>query len=238
MSSAPKPGTQQQRDDSRGLGRGGAENATLIIGPVFLILAGWFAFRPDRPVELPEMVHIDRAAITSEAPRPFKSDSTMLVAGFDKKCQDCHQLFRSNPNTPTRLNQHANIVQAHGMNDRCFNCHDLENRNLLALPGGATLTFAESARLCATCHGTTYRDWQAGTHGRTTGSWDVTSGNQRRLSCTECHDPHAPAFGPMVLLPGPNTLRMGEINRGHGGQRRHNPLRPNWDAHADGEGHH
>ena len=32
---------------------------------------------------------------------------------------------------------------------------------------------------------------------------------QRRLKCTECHDPHSPAYPRMQPLPGPNTLRMG-----------------------------
>jgi hypothetical protein len=62
--------------------------------------------------------------------------------------------------------------------------------------------------LCAQCHGTTYRDWQRGMHGKTMGSWDKSSGKQRRLLCTECHNPHAPAYGRLAPLPGPRTLRM------------------------------
>ena len=42
---------------------------------------------------------------------------TMLVAGFTKKCTECHSLFTSDPDTPLRLNQHRNIVQAHGTKD-------------------------------------------------------------------------------------------------------------------------
>ncbi len=143
--------------------------------------------------------------------RPTMDDPpTINVAGFAKKCSECHSLFESTPETPLRLNQHADIVQAHGMNDRCFNCHDNNDRGRLVLPGGKTIGFANAPRLCATCHGTTYRDWEVGMHGRTTGSWDPGSGRQVRLTCTQCHDPHAPAFRSMRSLPGPSTLRMSE----------------------------
>jgi hypothetical protein len=45
-------------------------------------------------------------------------------------------------------------------------------------------------------------------HGRTNGYWDASRGEARRLTCTECHDPHAPALPAMTPLPGPATIRM------------------------------
>ncbi len=151
---------------------------------------------------------------------------TIVVAGFTKKCMECHSLFTSAPDTPLRLSQHRNIVQGHGMNDRCFNCHDNADRNSLVLPDGSTIGFREAPRLCAGCHGLTYRDWQRGMHGRTIGSWDTSRPEHARLTCTRCHDPHAPAFDDMAALPGPDTLRMGEPHEPvHDPGSKRNPLR-------------
>jgi hypothetical protein len=199
----------------------------LLIGPVFLVAAAWFVWGPDlTPVPSADRVPPSPADIIPRPWRQMMTEPVIEVAGFRKKCMECHALFMSTPETPFRLNQHRNIIQAHGMNDRCFNCHDREDRNKLALPGRKTVAFGESPRLCATCHGTTYRDWQVGMHGRTTGSWDEASGRQSRLSCCQCHDPHAPAFPFMAALPGPNTLRMGKPAHAEPGvEQNPNPLR-------------
>jgi hypothetical protein len=198
-----------------------------LIGPVFLATALWFVFgRTPDDVPRAEPTLVSTADIIWPT-RPLMTDPpTMQVAGFAKKCNDCHSLFTSDPDTPLRLNQHRNIVQAHGMNDRCFNCHDRLDRGMLALPGGETIPFTDTARVCATCHGTTYRDWQAGMHGRTIESWDRWRPEHARLTCTECHDPHAPAFEPMLALPGPDTLRMGDQHEPvHDSEAKRNPLR-------------
>jgi hypothetical protein len=207
-----------------------------LIGPVFLVTAAWFIWGPQGKVPpVAERVIVSADAVRPATVREKTAEPILDVAGFDKKCQECHALFSSPTDAPLRLNQHRNIVQAHGMNDQCFNCHDREDRDRLALPRGRTISFAESERLCATCHGTTYRDWQRGMHGRTSGSWDASSGRQARLTCLDCHDPHAPAFAPMATLPGPNTLRMlgsGPPETVHAPSR--NPLRQ-WsrDEHAE-----
>ena len=198
-----------------------------LIGPVFLVTALWFLVGPtqdDIPVTRP--VAVSSAEIGWPVRELMTDPPTIEVAGFTKKCTECHSLFTSDPDTPLRLNRHRNIVQEHGMNDRCFNCHDNSDRGKLVLPGGATISFADVPRLCATCHGTTYRDWQAGMHGRTVESWNTSSPLYARLICTECHDPHAPAFDPMWALPGPETLRMGAQHAPvHDQQARRNPLR-------------
>ena len=218
------PGPPSGKDPARGP----ADAAIVaLIGPVFLATALWFIFgRTPDDVPRAEPILVSAAGISWPV-RPVMADPpTMLVAGFTKKCTECHSLFRSDPDTPLRLNQHRNIVQAHGMNDRCFNCHDNDDRGKLVLPGGETVGFADATRVCATCHGTTYRDWQAGMHGRTIGSWDPARAAHARLVCTECHDPHAPAFEPMLALPGPDTLRMGSRHEPvHDTEARRNPLR-------------
>jgi hypothetical protein len=130
------------------------------------------------------------------------------LGGFDRHCMECHRFFQPERETPRQLVQHVDIVMDHGLNDRCANCHDRVNTNRLALRGEETVSFAESAQLCAKCHGPTYRDWEHGMHGKTTGYWDRSRGEPRRFTCVECHDPHAPAFPTMPPQPGPHTLRM------------------------------
>ncbi len=134
----------------------------------------------------------------------------ILVDGVPQNCNGCHQIFQSNSPAGAALNYHNEIQLRHGLNNRCVNCHDPQNRERLTLRDGVTVSFAETAQLCAQCHGTVYRDWERGTHGKTLGSWITNSDAQRRLSCTECHNPHSPKYDPYKPLPGPNTLRMGE----------------------------
>ncbi|MHC4947688.1 MAG: hypothetical protein ACYTG1_05440, partial [Planctomycetota bacterium] len=127
------------------------------IGPVFLAVAAWMVWGPEPDVPTAPTAALDRSDIGPFPRRPALADPpTLAVAGFEKQCPDCHALFRSSPDTPLRLNQHRDIVQAHGMNDRCFNCHDNHQRHRLVLTDGSTVSFSESARLCANCHGPTY----------------------------------------------------------------------------------
>ena len=43
---------------------------------------------------------------------------------------------------------------------------------------GAEIAQADVVKLCAKCHGTIYRDWQAGVHGRQNGFWNAEHGRQ------------------------------------------------------------
>lgn len=154
--------------------------------------------------ELPRTPYVDSADIDPLALRATLSDPPRVeIGGYQQKCSDCHALFASLDVTPGDLRQHGHIALNHGINDRCYNCHAQEDRNLLVLRDGGRVGFSESQALCAQCHGTLYRDWERGMHGRTTGSWDPESSEHGRLRCVDCHDPHAPAFGPITLLPGP-----------------------------------
>jgi len=161
------------------------------------------------------------------APMPWREAKTVpeyRIAGLDLRCSTCHDLFESRPFiSPERLVQHTEFVYDHGTTNRCFNCHDNANRNRLRLVTGELIEFGDSVRLCAQCHGPLYRDWQRGLHGKKVGSW--AQGRGERLTCTQCHDPHAPAFAPMSLLPGPRTLRMGHQSADpHHGSYPHRPL--------------
>ena len=100
----------------------------------------------------------------------------------------------------------GDIAIAHGGNGRnssCFNCHNPDKLDQLVTRDGTTLKLEEATLLCASCHGPTYRDWEAGIHGRTTGYWRRDLGPARREGCASCHDPHAPAFPQFIPRPGP-----------------------------------
>ena len=96
-------------------------------------------------------------------------------------------MTRRNPRrcawTPTAniivAKEHPDIVMGHGQhgrNNNCFNCHNETNLVLLQPRDGRELKFADSPKLCGSCHGPTYRDWEAGAHGRTSGYWDRSKG--------------------------------------------------------------
>jgi len=207
-----------------------------MIIPVFLALVGWFSLdvdltdTPDAPtVQVP-------ASLVSTAPLRviIRGAPTIKAGGFDLRCSECHRLFPSRVDARSTMAQHRHIVLNHGLNDRCLNCHDQSDRNRLRLHDGSTVPFDEAQDLCSNCHGPTFRDWERGMHGRTNGYWNTDLGEQRRLTCTECHNPHSPDIPPMTLLPGPNTLRMGEQGQhdGTGGGGKRNPLRQ-WNVGGD-----
>ena len=187
----------------------------MLAGPVFILLGAWFFFGPRlAAVPIPPASVISSEDIDATPQRtPLGDPPVTKINSYERNCMDCHMLFPSPAGTQQLLRQHENVVLDHGLNDRCLNCHDNADRDRLVLHDGATIGYEQVELLCAQCHGPTYRQWQRGGHGRTTGYWDGQLGPRRRLGCTECHDPHAPAFDKFTPLPGPNTLRMGDQRR-------------------------
>jgi predicted CXXCH cytochrome family protein len=99
---------------------------------------------------------------------------------------------------------------AHGRsnrNDACYNCHNPAKLDQLVTRDGTKLKLEEATALCASCHGPSFRDWEAGVHGRTSGFWSREMGPSSREECASCHDPHAPAFPQLIPRPGPRPLR-------------------------------
>lgn len=183
----------------------------LLVG-VFGCLALWFVLggtRADVPAAPAILVTTEQVAPGARRV-PMREPATVVVGGFTHSCNDCHRIFEAGPQQREKRVQHTHIQLRHGMNDNCFNCHSRQDRNSLTLTSGQLISYNDVPRLCAQCHGTVFRDWQRGTHGKTLGSWDVSSGKQTRLTCNECHDPHAPAYPGIAPLPAPVTLRMGE----------------------------
>jgi hypothetical protein len=136
------------------------------------------------------------------------------LSDFD--CYGCHEKgkpptlrFDTNHNLIVPQ-EHSDVVMAHGShgrNNNCFNCHDEKNLLVLQTRDGRELKLEESPPLCGSCHGPTYRDWEAGAHGRTGGYWRSESGELRRQICVDCHNPHNPKIPRRKPLPPPNPLR-------------------------------
>ncbi len=188
--------------------------ASFLIGPAFFGLAYWFLAGPDlSQIPHTRAVVVPAEDISIEPRRQILHDPpTINLGGFERTCMDCHRHFPPREDTPKRLLQHTHIRLNHGINDRCRNCHDVEDRNRLVLYGGESISYDQVVELCEKCHGPTYEDWVRGMHGKVLGYWDEALGPVRRLVCTECHDPHTPripAMSPIRPLPPPSTLRMG-----------------------------
>jgi hypothetical protein len=123
-------------------------------------------------------------------------------------CSDCHADMDVNYERREMEDFHEEIVIRHGPKERwCFDCHNPEDRDTLRLVDGRSVGFDESFLLCGQCHGTIFRDWREGIHGRRRGYWN---GAKSYLLCPSCHNPHSPRFAPIEPLPppiGPQFLR-------------------------------
>ncbi len=116
-------------------------------------------------------------------------------------CSQCHGEMEPNPERRPLEAMHSDIVLRHDEEHRwCLDCHDMKDRDHLRLASGTLVPFTESYRLCGQCHGTQFRDWRTGIHGKRTGYW---SGPKRYLLCVNCHNPHSPHFAPLKPLPPP-----------------------------------
>ena len=197
----------------------------LFLGFAVLAVAMFLSSRASN-IPIPTASQVNAKELIVAPRRIAMSDPPMiLVDGKSQTCNGCHRIFDSAHPSGQMPNFHPSIQLAHGMNDRCVNCHDPSNRERLSLRNGTTVSFAQTPQLCAQCHGTVFRDWERGTHGKTLASWKAASPEQRRLNCNECHDPHSPRYDPIAPLPGPNTLRMGEqSNVAHDNEGKASPL--------------
>ena len=116
-------------------------------------------------------------------------------------CSDCHADMEVNLERRQLEEMHGEILLNHGPIDRwCFDCHNPDDRDSLRLANGTLIGFDESYRLCGQCHGTIFRDWREGIHGRREGYWNGAKSYQL---CAHCHNPHAPRFQPIAPLPPP-----------------------------------
>lgn len=140
--------------------------------------------------------HLDRTP-----PRASKG-LDLNKMGWSYNCMECHRMISARWRYDRPMVEHENVKLDHGANRFCLNCHHGTNRNAFADYDGSEIGENEVVLLCAKCHGPTYRDWDAGVHGRRNGHWNKEKGVQTRLQCIQCHDPHQPRFAAMKPLPG------------------------------------
>jgi hypothetical protein len=124
-------------------------------------------------------------------------------------CRACHGPEKDFPVNFKRredLLVHRNVKLDHGgVRVWCLDCHNPEDRNLLLpLSDGKPIPFEQSYLLCGKCHGTKFRDWRYGIHGRRTGHWN---GEKTYYRCVSCHNPHTPKFKPLKPMPPPAKPR-------------------------------
>jgi len=118
-------------------------------------------------------------------------------------CSNCHAAMETNRKKRDLKDEHAQIKLHHAETMRwCLDCHDSKNRDKLRLYDGEIVNFNESYRLCGECHGTVFRDWRAGIHGKRAGHFIMT-GKRTYYLCAHCHDPHEPKFKPIKPEPPP-----------------------------------
>ncbi|HTY88540.1 MAG TPA: cytochrome c3 family protein [Candidatus Acidoferrum sp.] len=184
----------------------------------FLALTALFlSNRPGRPVRLPPIPLVGTDFLDTATVRRSYADLARAQEDLsDFECYTCHEKGKPPP-LRYDLNQnlivpkeHSDIVMghgSHGRNNNCFNCHNETNLEQLQTRDGRALTFSDSPMLCGSCHGPTYRDWEAGAHGRISGYWDQALGPAQRKQCVNCHNPHSPHFPPRQPAPGPHPLR-------------------------------
>jgi hypothetical protein len=133
-----------------------------------------------------------------------KVRTTMAYEGTP--CESCHdgkEALQGNPRKKGVF--HEPIELSHGRNQHCFNCHHRMNPADFSTLDGTALKLAKVELLCARCHGTHFRDWERGSHGRRRGFWDASRGGPRATVCIACHDPHWPIFKSLTATPPPHV---------------------------------
>ena len=150
---------------------------------------------------------------TARVPAEFLYRTGADLSDFD--CYACHEKTKPPPirydkeGTIIVPVEHKDIVMGHGSHDRnnlCYNCHNENKLDTLQTRDHREIAITNSPALCGSCHGPTYRDWERGMHGRTSGYWNTSMGEMRREVCTACHDPHHPKFPGRKPAPGPHLL--------------------------------
>lgn len=192
------------------------------------VLAIFLSIVRAKPIAPPEGAPAAKAFSPVDFPAVFAKDEALAgldaqAAGGVKKdypvpppplsedtypCSGCHADMDTDRTRREFTDIHSDIQFEHDAEHRwCLDCHNAEDRDQLKLASGEPIPFTESYRLCGQCHGTQFRDWKVGIHGKRTGYWD---GAKRYLLCVNCHNPHSPRFKPLQPLPPPvrpNYLR-------------------------------
>jgi len=153
--------------------------AALVLVSVAFSLDLW-----SKPGQVRQLPLVDVEFLKTETWRRSYADLVKANADLsDFDCYTCHEEGKKQElkfDAKDQLvipDEHSDIVMGHGThgrNNNCFNCHNDANLLRLQPRDGRELKFEQSTLLCGSCHGPTYRDWEAGAHGRTSGYWNRT----------------------------------------------------------------
>jgi hypothetical protein len=168
---------------------------------LFGLAVGWGLCAPPSPTEYQTEPEEQPAGLGMQYPAPFEPLPKTITP-----CRACHgkeKDFPVNFKRRERLLVHRNIKLEHGgLRVWCLDCHDPDNRNfLLPLSDGRPIRFQDSYLLCGKCHGTKFRDWRNGIHGKRVGYWN---GDKTYSLCVNCHNPHSPKFKALKPMPMPD----------------------------------
>lgn len=148
---------------------------------------------------------------------PIRGELRPLKLHIDEdaiECSMCHEGFTGDLGDAALEGAHADIVFDHGRNVLCLNCHHPENSDAYVDFGGEEIAGDNPTQLCAKCHGPHFREWNHDVHGRVNAYWDSRFGEQKKLACVQCHDPHRPRFPQMAPEPPPRLTRFDALNQG------------------------
>lgn len=172
-------------------------------------LGAWGRFEPPTPVPPTPPDFTNTATVRLSAAELTRTDGD--TSGL--ACYSCHDKKKTlevkvDAKGEIELAEpHKDLVIHHGSsrrNDHCFTCHDPKDLEVLRAREGQSFRLTDSNPLCGSCHGPTFRDWEQGLHGRTSGSWVTGATNRVRQDCTSCHDPHSPRFPSIKPAPAPH----------------------------------
>lgn len=173
---------------------GDSKGGLLLTVPVCLLLIIIFLVSASKPPEeKPKAEPLSPAFFTPATAREEILPTKVMVGN----CSICHAYWVGipDPDVVRPRFAHRVVKLEHGANDRCYNCHLIEDRNKYTANGVSGIMHQNVEQLCARCHGLIYKDWQAGIHGVRRGQWNPeTVFDVEVIGCTECHDPHSPKF--------------------------------------------
>jgi hypothetical protein len=167
-----------------------------------LISSGVEAIHMEKAIEQEKAISEGEAKEIHTVPKFFVTPPPFSKGIFP--CSQCHAGLEPNPER-RELMFHTEIAEGfdHAEEQRwCLDCHNPNDRDKLRLVSGKLVSFEESYDLCGQCHGTIFRDWKAGVHGKRTGEWN---GEKKYRLCVHCHYPHWPKFQGFKPLPPPEN---------------------------------
>jgi len=145
-------------------------------------------------IALKTVEHVPVESLDGDVRSPFfvTARSTQIK---QYPCSSCHDSQLPDPAVSEAVHKgmHLDISMAHAPAQTmdCRTCHNGANLDTLLLNDGTPIRFDHSYQLCTQCHFEQGRDWAGGAHGKRLEIW---RGKRVIMSCTECHNAHAPQF--------------------------------------------